>query len=440
MTPALKSKLAEGRLLRAKTPRAEHGRWTPPANRRDPVDLLAESNRGRLPNLLPIRHERMAESPFAFYRGSALLMAADLAQTPASGLRVHACGDCHLMNFGGFATPERNLIFDINDFDESLPGPWEWDVKRLAASFAVASRQFGFSRSISRDIAATAVRSYRERMHEFAAMRSVDVWYTRITAERLIALSPGKQDRRQREAVVESLRNRSTHAMLPKTIVRTKQGFRIKNQPPLVEQLPPRHPTLAAVRKTFAHYVQTLPDERRVLIDRYRAVDIARRVVGVGSVGLRGFMILMEAGPDDVLLLQVKEARPSVLEPYAGKSPWPNEGQRVVSSQRLIQAASDIFLGWGTDPSGRHFYFRQLRDMKLSPVVDDLGERQIDEYASLCGWVLARAHARTGDAPHIAGYLGNSGRFDDAVARFALDYEKQNEKDYDSFVRSRKRI
>jgi uncharacterized protein (DUF2252 family) len=277
-------------------------------------------------------------------------------------------------------------------------------------------------------------------MREFATMRSVDVWYTRITAERLIALSAGKQDRRQREAVVKSLRSRSTSALLPKTLVKTKQGIRIKNQPPLVEQLPPGHPALASVRKTLAHYLQTLPEDRRVLIDRYRAVDFARRVVGVGSVGLRGFMILMEARPEDVLLLQVKEVRPSVLEPYAGKSPWPNEGQRVVTSQRLVQAASDIFLGWGADPQGRHYYFRQLRDMKLSAVVDDLGERQLGEYASLCGWVLARAHARTGDAPRIAGYLGSGGRFDDAVARFALEYEKQNEQDYDSFVRSRKRI
>jgi uncharacterized protein (DUF2252 family) len=440
MTPALKTKLAEGRQLRAKTPRAEHGRWTPPANRRDPLALLAESNRGRLPELLPLRGKRMAASPFAFYRGSAIIMAADLASTPATGLRVHACGDCHLMNFGGFGTPERNLIFDINDFDESLPAPWEWDLKRLAASFAVASRQFGFSRSSTREIAATAVRSYRERMQEFAEMRSIDVWYTRITAERLIALSGGKRDRRQREAVVESIRRRSTKELLPKIVVRTKQGFRIKDRSPLIEHLSPRHPTLRAMRATIEHYLQTLAEDRRVLIDRYRPVDITRRVVGVGSVGLRGFMILMEALPGDFLLLQVKEARASVLAPYTIKSPYPNEGQRVVAGQRLVQAASDIFLGWGADPQGRHYYFRQVRDMKLSPVVEDLGERQFGEYASLCGWVLARAHARTGDAPRISGYLGDSGRMDDALAGFALDYERQNEKDYDAFVRSRKRI
>ena len=434
---------AKGRALRDVAPRSSHAGWIPAKNRRDPVDLLIESNAGRLENLVPIRFGRMSESPFAFYRGSAVLMAADLANTPTSGLRVQACGDAHLMNFGGFATPERNIIFDINDLDETLPAPFEWDLKRLATSVIIAAKHLDFPMSNAARLVTDLVQEYRERMTDYAGMHALDVWYDKIDLQKY-------SDRMGDPEIIKELKNRlklrivkeqrrtAPDFLYPKLV--THQGSRpmIKDEPPLIF-----HPTaeqapglLDGYSKAIKEYRESLPDHMRTLFDRFHYFDLAEKVVGVGSVGTRCAVMLLMAADNDSLFLQIKEARTSVLEPYAGKSLYKNNGQRVIVGQRLMQAATDVFLGWTSGISGHHFYVRQLRDIKMSAIIDDWDPAMMRQYGRMCAHALARAHARTGDAAMISGYMGTSRSFDDAIGEFAVEYAAQNQADYRTFIKA----
>jgi len=427
---------ALGKSLRTKCPRGSHAVWKPPDDRPDPVRLLEESNEGRVPELIPIRHGRMVRTPFTFYRGAALNMAADLAVTPMSGLRVQACGDAHLLNFGDFATPERRIIFDINDLDETLPAPWEWDVKRLAASFVLACRNNGFSQACARDAVLSCVRSYRERMAEYGRMPVLAVWYSSIDVEKLLPTIKDKQARQQHQKQLSTARARSVlEHDFPKLAARAGEAPTIKDSPPLIFH-PKWGDLLARARAAFAGYRESLQEDRRVLIDRFELKDIAVKVVGVGSVGTVCGVMLLMASEEDPLFLQVKEARRSVLEPYAGKSIHPNHGQRVVNGYRLMQSASDVFLGWTKSNIGRHFYFRQLRDMKVVPLVDSFSPGMMVQYGEICGWALAHAHARSGAPTQISGYLGKSDTFDKAIAAFAIAYADQSERDHAIFKRA----
>ena len=433
---------ANGKAARGGAPRSSHADWAPPAGR-DPIGVLEEQARTRVPELVPIRHARMSASPFAFFRGGAMIMAADLADTPTSGLRVQLCGDSHLSNFGGFGAPDRQLLFDINDFDETSPGPWEWDLKRLAASLVVAGRDRGFPASTRGEIVGDAVRMYRTAMRDFGSRGALEVWYSRLD-ERAIAelrdrLKVAAVDRLDK-ARAKARRKDSSHAFAK--LVQVVDGEpRIAADPPLivpVEDLA-GEASPEEIRKTMervvAGYRESLPVDRRRLLDRFTFVHLARKVVGVGSVGTRAFVLLF-LGRDtgDPLFLQAKEAQASVLEGFAGRSPFQNQGRRVVEGQRLMQAASDILLGWvrtrGADGAERDFYVRQLWDWKVSVDVGTLRPRQMSNYASACAWTLARAHARTGDAAAIGGYLGSGTVFDDALARFAELYADQNELDH----------
>jgi uncharacterized protein (DUF2252 family) len=419
-----------GKALRVKAPRAAQGAWKPAADRRDPVDILEESNRGRVPELIPIRYGRMLANPFAFLRGSAAVMAYDLASTPTSGIRVQACGDCHLANFGLFATPERNLVFDLNDFDETLPAPWEWDVKRLAASFVVAGRASNLNERGCEAAVRVLADSYRRHLRDFSEMRVLDAWYARIDEKMLIATAPDAEARQRRERIAAKARASVTEYLFPKISAVVDGKRRIVDQPPLVFHIPEQPDQEERVRKILSAYGDTLPHDRRKLFEHYRYLDFAFKVVGVGSVGTYCFIALFLADEDDPVLLQIKEARPSVLEPYAGKGAYDHEGQRVVVGQRLMQSASDIFLGWTTTLDGRHFYIRQLRDMKFSVPLYDLEAKTLTRYADICGWALARAHAKGGDAAMVTGYLGKSDAFDQALAKFALAYADQTEADH----------
>jgi uncharacterized protein (DUF2252 family) len=430
---------AAGKNLRDAAPREEHGGWKAPKGRRDPVELLIESNKGRLPELVPIRFGRMMESPFAFYRGSACLMAADLAHTPRSGLNVQACGDAHLLNFGAFATPERNVIFDINDLDETLPAPWEWDLKRLTASVVLAGRHLDLSESDSARAVTAAVRSYRERMADYAFMRALDVWYDRIDIERFLKEAPDEETGERARQRVENARARTVvEHDFPKLTEYEDSTPRIKDNPPLIFH--PSKEMAPGVKNSYADaialYRDSLPDHVRVLFDRFHFCDLAMKVVGVGSVGTACMIALFLAAEDDPLFLQVKQANASVLEPYAGKSQYPNHGQRVVVGQRLMQSASDVFLGWTRSKDGRDFYIRQLRDVKLSVIIEGWDVNILRAYARMCSWALARAHARSGDAAMISGYIGSSETFDDAVCEFAVEYADQAERDFRAFVKA----
>jgi uncharacterized protein (DUF2252 family) len=430
---------AEGKAIRDTCPRLNHADWKPPADRVDPIEILEASNKGRLPELIPVRYGRMIPSPFVFYRGAAAIMAADLAHTPATGIRVQACGDAHLMNFGAFATPERRVIFDINDFDETLPAPWEWDVKRLATSFLIASRSNGFSEADARKTALCCVRSYRERMAEFAQMRTLEVWYARLDLETILPrIKDQEAQKRLQRRVQKAEASDVLEVDFPKLVSVENGEPTIRDNPPLIyhlrEQAGPEFE--ARVADAFARYRESLPDERRVLLDRYQRKDLAIKVVGVGSVGTFCAVILMMADVDDPLFLQVKEAGTSVLEPYAGKSIYANHGQRVVAGLRLMQSASDLFLGWTEGREGRHFYVRQLHDMKIKLLVELFTLKVMIQYAEYCGWALARAHARAGQPALIAGYLGKADQFDEAVADFATAYARQNESDYKALVRA----
>jgi uncharacterized protein (DUF2252 family) len=422
-----------GKRLREKCPRSLHAVWNAPANRRDPLRLLEESNKGRLPELIPIRYGRMVRTPFTFYRGAALNMAADLAVTPATGMRVQACGDCHLLNFGDFATPERRVIFDINDLDETLPAPWEWDVKRLAASFVLACRSNGFGKDRAHDAALSCVRSYRERMAEYSQMSALDVWYARIDVEEVLPTIRDKEARQRHEKLLAKARARSVlEHDFPRLAAMSGRRPTIKDSPPLIYHPHERgvRELLVRARAAFAGYRESVQEDRRALIDRYELKDIAIKVVGVGSVGTFCAVALLMASESDPLFLQVKEARRSVLEAYAGKTIYPNHGQRVVNGYRIMQSASDIFLGWTKGELGRNFYIRQLRDMKVGPLVELFTPGVMTQYAEICGWTLARAHARSGAPAHISGYLGKSDAFDKAIATFSIAYADQSERDH----------
>jgi len=430
----------EGKALRDSCPRASHADWKPPADRVDPIEILEASNKGRLPELIPVRYGRMIPSPFVFYRGAAAIMAADLAHTPATGIRVQCCGDAHLMNFGVFATPERREIFDINDFDETLPAPWEWDIKRLATSFLIASRSNGFSQAEARKTALGCVRSYRERMIEFAQMRTLDVWYARLDLRETIlgSIKDDEAQRRLKHRVQKAEASDVLESDFPKLVTLEEGEPTIRDNPPLIyhlrEQGGPEFE--AKVADAFAGYRESLPEERRVLVDRYQIKDFAIKVVGVGSVGTFCGVMLMMADVDDPLFLQVKEAGSSVLEPYAGKSVYENHGQRVVTGLRLMQSASDLFLGWTKGREGRHFYVRQLHDMKIKMLVELFTPKVMLQYAEYCGWALARAHARAGQPALIAGYMGKGDEFDEALADFAISYAQQNERDFEALVQA----
>jgi uncharacterized protein (DUF2252 family) len=428
---------AEGKALRDSCSRLSHAHWKAPADREDPVGILEASNKGRLPELIPVRYGRMLPSPFVFYRGAAAIMAADLARTPSAGIRVQACGDAHLMNFGVFATPERRIVFDINDFDETLPAPWEWDVKRLATSFFIASRSNSFSESDARKAALRCIRSYRERMAEFAQMRTMEVWYARLDLETILpSIKDREAQKRLQQRVQKAEKSDVLETDFPKLVSIENGKPEIRDNPPLIyhlrEQAGPEFE--ARVDDAFARYRESLPDERRVLLDRFQRKDLAVKVVGVGSVGTFCAIILMMADVDDPLFLQVKEAGSSVLEPYAGKSVYANHGQRVVNGLRLMQSASDLFLGWTEGSEGRHFYLRQLHDMKIKLLVELFTPSLMVQYAEYCGWALARAHARASQPALIAGYLGKGDQFDEAVADFATAYAEQNDRDYQAML------
>jgi uncharacterized protein (DUF2252 family) len=424
---------ATGKALRSKAPRSSHAAWSAASDRPDPISLLEESNRSRLARLVPIRYGRMALSPFAFLRGSAGIMASDLSTSPVTGIRVQACGDAHVSNFGIFATPERKQVFDVNDFDETLPGPWEWDVKRLAASIIVAGRQNGFAAAENRRAVLTCVQSYRLYMREFAAMSHLDVWYTAIDLPSILGLVSRKQQKLISKAAEQSQR-RSSLQVFPKLTKLVEGQYRIKDEPPLIEHS--ADPIdLEELWAFYEAYVATLPEERLALLNRYHAIDLALKVVGVGSVGTVCAIVLL-MGDDDFeepLFLQIKEAQASVLEPYVGASAYPNHAQRVVIGQHLMQAASDIFLGWSS-LSVRDYYIRQLRDMKLSAEVELMDQKTFVMYVQVCGATLARAHARSGDSVQISGYLGNSDVFDQAIADFAEAYADQTERDHAGLV------
>jgi uncharacterized protein (DUF2252 family) len=428
--PTPSQRLADGKARRHQTPRAAHADWRIPADRTDPLALLEKSNSTRLKHLVPIRYGRMTQSPFHYLRGSPIVMAHDLAATPVTGIRVQLCGDAHLMNFGLYATPERRLLFDLDDFDETLPGPWEYDLKRLATSCVVAGRSYGVRRKDCRESAVTAARSYRQHMHEYSQARLLDVWYSRVDAGAALKVfertgSAGPLD-------LKKARRHNSLQALSRLAKSVSGRLRIVDNPPLVCRIA-EEGLGEVLSRLFRDYVQTLQDDRRTLLERYRLVDFALKVVGVGSVGTRCYILLLDSShPDDPLFLQLKESQASVLEPLLGRSPFANHGQRVINGQRLMQSASDMFLGW-TSEGGHDYCVRQLRDRKGAADLENMNASELTDYAELCGWVLARAHARSGDPALIAGYLGRSEVFDRAVGDFAEAYADQTGRDYDDF-------
>jgi uncharacterized protein (DUF2252 family) len=439
-----------GLAARDRAPLSSHGVWAPGPDRRGAVDIVASQAASREPDLVPIRHGRMAVSPFTFFRGAAAVMAADLAATPVSGVRVQLCGDAHLLNFGGFASAERNFVFDINDFDETIPGPWEWDVKRLAASIEVAARDVGLATPDRRSCVVAAARNYREAMLAFAQQSELDVWYARMDETSLMDRVRTELDKATVSTVernVAKARQKDNLKAFAKLTAVMDGTPRIVANPPLVvpmrdmlgeEQFAAREHELTDL---FRAYRRTLQSDRRHLLEQYRMVDIARKVVGVGSVGTRCWVLLLSGRiDDDPLFLQAKEAQESVLAPFVGKSRVSNQGQRVVEGQRVMQAASDIFLGWvratGFDGRSRDFYLRQLWDWKISIDVSNQTASTLGAYARVCGWVLARAHARSGDRIALAAYLGETSEFDEAIGDFAAAYADQNEQDFEAFSRA----
>ena len=426
-------RIARGKAARESTPRASHADWEPSPERPDLVSLLKEQAETRLPDLIAIRHGRMSASPFTFYRGSAIVMADDLAGSPTSGIKVQLCGDAHLSNFGVFGSPERQMLFDLNDFDETLPGPWEWDVKRMAASFVVGARSVTFPKGTGKQAAIASVESYRVRMAEYATMGDLGVWYSHISSEDILAATTTASMRKRAEAGMAKARTKDSLQAFSKLTTVVDGKPRIVEDPPLLVRVDPASLPVD-VETLLQQYRRTLQDDRKHLLEQYEVVDLARKVVGVGSVGTACFIALM-AGRDDAdpLFLQVKEAQGSVLERHLPKSRYRNHGQRVVAGQRLMQAASDIFLGWIRGPQ-RDFYWRQLRDMKGSAVIENMPPETFVAYAGLCGWALARAHARSGDRIAIAAYLGKSNTFARAIAEFSERYADQAELDHQTML------
>jgi uncharacterized protein (DUF2252 family) len=424
---------ARGRAARTQTPIEGHGTWTPAHDRPDPVALLQEQAATRIPDLVPVRNGRLAVSPFTFYRGAALPMAADLASTASTGITVQLCGDAHLSNFGLFASPERDLVFDINDFDETRHGPFEWDVKRLAASVVVAARGQGFSGHDSRRAVRRTLRSYRRHVDEYAAMRAIDVYYARVDTAGILAYVE-KRARPFLKATVRAATHHDALHELPKLTTVGKDGRRrIVDRPPVITHRPEAAGAIQAT--SLAAYRESLQEDRRDLIDRYGIVDVAMKVVGVGSVGLGAFVVLfLGSSGDDPLFLQLKQAEASVLERFLGPSSQPSHGARVVAGQRRLQAVTDVLLGSFVGEGGRHWYVRQLQDQKGGAVVEAMSADDLAAWGDLCGWALARGHARSGEPAEIAGYLGDDEAFDEAIARFADAYADQTERDHKAFV------
>jgi uncharacterized protein (DUF2252 family) len=444
-------RVARGKDARAEVPRSSHAVFEPSPNRADPVDLLEQQGAARVPELVPIRYGRMLVSPFTFYRGAAMIMAHDLAPTPRSGLMVQCCGDAHLSNFGVFASPERKLVFDVNDFDETLPGPWEWDVKRLAASMLIAAVDNGFPGKDQDHIVLDTIESYRSAMRTFAGMSTLEVWYSHLDIEDTVAEIGGQFKRKMVKRTDKALakaRTKDSTVALSKLTELVDGEVRIVDQSPLIVPLS----KLAAddqpdaiveeLRRLLHAYRDTLEFDRRALLEKFELVDVARKVVGVGSVGTRCWIVLMMArGGRDPLFLQIKEADASVLEPLLEASAFHNHGERVIAGQRLMQAESDIFLGWlhakaGLDGQSRDFYVRQLKDWKGSAEIDQMRPEGMATYGRLCGWTLARAHARSGDPIAIGAYLGGGPSFDHALLAFSKAYAKQNQSDYDDLARA----
>jgi uncharacterized protein (DUF2252 family) len=461
--PSVDDRRAKGSEARNWTPLSSHAGWAPAPERPDPVGLLEEQDATREPDLVPVRHGRMLVSPFTFYRGAAKIMAADLKDTPTAGLDVQLCGDAHLSNFGVFASPERLLLFGLNDFDETLPGPFEYDVKRLAASFTIAGRNNGFTKADTKAATLASVRAYREAMASFAEMGTMDIWYARLdedelmTAVRSAAAEASKTSKKEAkvakraekraEKAAAKAHTRDSLQALSKLGELVDGHYRIVSQPPIVVPARDLEATSGLspeelqrmIHQQFRDYRATLQDDRRHLLERFELVDMARKVVGVGSVGTRAFIVLLQGRDQhDPLFLQVKEATRSVLEDHLPKSRYKQHGERVVQGQRMLQAASDIYLGWTKGPLDRtrHFYWRQLRDMKGSADVETMVPLALTVYAGICGWTLARAHARSGDPVAIAAYLGEDDQFDRSISDFAKRYADQNEQDYQAFAKA----
>jgi uncharacterized protein (DUF2252 family) len=455
--PSVDDRRAAGKEARNRTPLSSHAKWAPTTDRPDPVGLLEEQNLTREPDLVPVRHGRMLVSPFTFYRGAAKVMAADLDGTPTAGLKVQLCGDAHLSNFGAFASPERRLLFGLNDFDETLPGPFEYDVKRMAASFTIAGRNNGFSKSDTHAATLASVTAYRKAMAGFAAMGTMDIWYAHLDEDQLLksmrtaAKASGKQAKtakraeKKAEKALAKARTRDSLQALSKLGELVDGQYRIVSQPPIVVPARDLEATYGlsadeierVIHEQFRAYRATLRDDQRHLLERFELVDVARKVVGVGSVGTRAFIALLQGRDQgDPLFLQVKEATRSVLEDHLGKSRYKQHGERVVYGQRMLQAASDIYLGWtkGALDDTRHYYWRQLRDMKGSVDVETMAPTGLNFYADICGWTLARAHARSGDPIAIAEYLGDDDQFDRSIADFSKRYADQNERDYQALA------
>jgi uncharacterized protein (DUF2252 family) len=448
---SVEERVARGKAARQEVPRESHAIFEPSGNRPDPIKLLQSQATTRVKELVPIRYGRMLVSPFTFYRGAALIMAADLDSTPNSGLRVQTCGDAHLSNFGVFASPERRQVFDINDFDETLPGPWEWDVKRLTASLVVAGRNNGYSKKENRRIVLDTVKQYRDVMRIYAKMSNLDVWYSHLEMTDVMArireIIPDPKRLRRLDDILAKARTRDSMQAFDKLTEIVDGEPRIKSDPPLIvpaEDLLPdvqREQLMEAIRGLVHAYRRTLASDRRELLEQFRFVHLARKVVGVGSVGTRAWIgLFLGRDSNDPLFLQMKEAQPSVLEDFVGKSQYANSGQRVVAGQRLMQATSDIFLGWqrveGIDGQERDFYIRQLRDWKGSIEVEAMIPEGLALYGRVCAWTLARAHARSGDRIAIASYLGGGAAFDQAIADFSEAYADQNERDYEAFSKA----
>jgi len=433
--PTLAARKAAGSARRAHCPRSALARFGAAPARRDLLSILRRDSAGRLADLVPIRYGRMLPSPFAFFRGAVAVMMEDIGPSPRTGIDTQLCGDCHIRNFGGFASPEQSLLFGINDFDQTLPGPFEWDVKRLAASIVVAAREQGVSDRNAAAAAAAAARTYRERMAEFAAMSAMEIWYFRIEARALAGMLRNAKSRRKLEATLDKAARHTSLQTFGK-LARIVDGVpRIADQPPLIFHLPDVRHFEHEIGSFFELYVKSLPAERRALLSRFRLVDVAAKVTGVGSVGTRCAIALLMSGAGSPLFLQLKEARRSVLEPWAGPVRRGNQGLRVVLGQHLMQAASDLFLGWFRDPDLKSdFYVRQFNDMKFSLDSGEFSAQDFVDYAQICGWELARAHAKAGDAAVISGYLGRGQAFDRAMAHFGLAYADQTVADHAWFV------
>ena len=428
---------ALGKAVRSKQPLEGHTLIKPRPRGFSSVALLEKSNHDRLQDLIPIRYGRMLVSPFSFLRGSATLMADDLSRTPNSGIYVQACGDCHLLNFGAFATPERKLVFDINDFDETLPAPWEWDIKRLATSFVVAAEDNRYSNSIAKRIAKTCVQSYREHLRAYSKQSPLENWYGHMDLDKMLLDAPNKTAKAYREKFIKKAEKQVAEYLFPKITTEINGDKRLIDNPPLMYHLDKDWLDNVG-RPAIDNYRASLSDDRKVLFDRYHLKDTVVKVVGIGSVGTRCFVTLLMTPDGEPLLLQIKEARTSVLEPYAGKSIYEKHGERVVVGQRLTQSSSDVFLGWIRGPKGRDFYVRQLRDMKVSMSVQGVPAARLRRYAVYCGQALAKSHAKSGNAALISGYLGKSDAFDEAVSNFGMEYAEQNKRDYEALVNAAK--